>query len=81
MQKINRTITPAIEAALRRGKSVLLLGPRQVGKTTLLTKLPIDLSISLARPAIRQQYEQDKKKKQSIINQTNLPQPPQVPQA
>jgi uncharacterized protein len=59
MQKFNRTITPTIEAVLRRGKSVLLLGPRQVGKTTLLIGLPVDLTISLARPAIRQQYEQD----------------------
>lgn len=59
MQKICRTITPAIETAIKRGKSILLLGPRQVGKTTLLAELPIDLSISLARPAIRQQYEQN----------------------
>ncbi|MEI8054713.1 MAG: AAA family ATPase [bacterium] len=59
MQKINRSITSAIETALKRGKSVLLLGPRQVGKTTLLADLPVDLTVSLARPAIRQQYEQD----------------------
>jgi uncharacterized protein len=59
MQNINRTIRSAIETALKRGKSVLLLGPRQVGKTTLLKELPIDLSVSLARPAIRQQYEQN----------------------
>jgi predicted AAA+ superfamily ATPase len=59
MQKINRTIKLQIEKALKRGKSILLLGPRQTGKTTLLTKLPIDLTISLARPAIRQQYERD----------------------
>lgn len=59
MQKIIRTVIPAIESTLKRGKSVLLLGPRQVGKTTLLTKLPVDLTISLARPLIRQQYEKD----------------------
>lgn len=59
MLKINRSITPAIEAALKRGKSILLLGPRQVGKTTLLAELPIDISISLARPAVRQKYEKD----------------------
>lgn len=58
MNKINRTIKPAIEAALKRGKSILLLGPRQTGKTTLLTELPIDSVITLARPAIRLQYEQ-----------------------
>lgn len=59
MKKINRTILSAIKATLKRGKSVLLLGPRQVGKTTLLTDLPIDRTISLARPIIRQQYEQN----------------------
>jgi len=59
MEKINRTIKAAIEVALKRGKSVLLLGPRQVGKTTLLTELPVDLMISLVRPAIRQQYERN----------------------
>lgn len=59
MYKINRTIISAIHAALKRGKSVLLLGPKQVGKTTLLAELPIDCIISLARPFIRQQYEQN----------------------
>jgi len=59
MQKFNRNITPAIQVALKRDKSVLLLGPRQVGKTTLLRELPCDLAISLARPALRQQYERN----------------------
>jgi|WetSurMetagenome_2_1015567.scaffolds.fasta_scaffold472179_2 predicted AAA+ superfamily ATPase len=52
MPKIYRTLASAIEVALNRGKSVLLLGARQVGKTTLLTDFPIDHTISLARPAI-----------------------------
>src|SRR3990167_2897911 len=59
MVKISRLLKPAILSVIRRGKSVLLLGPRQVGKTTLLMDLPIDFKISLARPAIRQQYERD----------------------
>ena len=59
MKKLNRSITAAIKTTLKRGKSTLLLGPRQVGKTTLLTSLPTDLVISLARPAIRQRYEQN----------------------
>lgn len=37
----------------------MLLGPRQVGKTTLLSQLPLDLSLSLARPIVRQKYEVD----------------------
>lgn len=59
MHKIKRSIKPAIIAALKRGKSILLLGPRQVGKTTLLAELHIDRTITLARPAIRQQYEKN----------------------
>ncbi|MCK4608812.1 MAG: ATP-binding protein [Gammaproteobacteria bacterium] len=59
MEKIYRTIKQAINAATTRGKSVLLLGPRQVGKTTLISELAADINISLARPAVRQQYEKD----------------------
>lgn len=59
MENINRTARAQIESTLTRGKSILLLGPRQTGKTTLLTTLPVDLNISLARPALRQQYERN----------------------
>lgn len=59
MERISRQLKPDIEAVLDRGKSVLLLGPRQVGKTTLLDELDLDQRISLARPALRQKYEQN----------------------
>ncbi|MBN1684969.1 MAG: ATP-binding protein [Gammaproteobacteria bacterium] len=59
MKKINRIIKLSIEAALERGKSVLLLGPRQVGKTSLLNDIFTDLTITLARPATRLQYERN----------------------
>ena len=59
MEKIIRKILPQVQETLQRGKSVLLLGPRQVGKTTLLEDLALDLYLSLARPALRQQYERD----------------------
>ena len=59
MERISRQSFGRIEATLARGKSVLLLGPRQVGKTTLVEQLPTDMSITLASPAIRQQYERD----------------------
>ncbi|MCH9644859.1 MAG: AAA family ATPase [Gammaproteobacteria bacterium] len=59
MGNICRTITKSIRQVLGRGKSVLLLGPRQVGKTTLLTELPINLTLSLAKPSLRQQYEKN----------------------
>lgn len=59
MERISRKITSRIMSAIDRGKSILLLGPRQTGKTTLLTELPVEQTISLARPALRQQYEKD----------------------
>ncbi|MGZ3774259.1 MAG: ATP-binding protein [Pseudobdellovibrionaceae bacterium] len=48
-----------IEHALKRGKSVLVLGPRQVGKTTLLEQQKYDLSISLLIEKNRMKYERD----------------------
>ncbi len=59
MEKLSRSLKSAITTALQRNKSILLLGSRQVGKTTLLMELSIDRTITLARPAIRQQYEQN----------------------
>ncbi|MES2503469.1 MAG: ATP-binding protein [Myxococcota bacterium] len=56
---IQRQIYPQIERALARGKSILLLGARQVGKTTLIKAIPSDLSLSLIKPALRQRYEKD----------------------
>ena len=44
---------------LARGKSILLLGPRQTGKTTLLGGLKADLEIALVSPRARQRYERD----------------------
>jgi predicted AAA+ superfamily ATPase len=54
---LKRVITPKIEATLARGKSILLLGPRQTGKTTLVKKLKHDLYITLMHPAALQKYE------------------------
>ncbi len=56
---IKRLIEPQIYAALQRGKSILLLGARQTGKTTLISKIPVQFAISFINPAIRQRYEQD----------------------
>ena len=57
MEYIARGLEPPLRAALRRGKSVLLLGPRQTGKSTLLARLNGDLSISLVPPETRLRYE------------------------
>jgi predicted AAA+ superfamily ATPase len=46
-----------VRQALQRQKSVLLLGPRQTGKTTLLKPLQPDLLLNFLRPEVRQRYE------------------------
>lgn len=56
---ISRQIEKRFKKALDRGKSILLLGPRQTGKTTLVKNLNSDLYINLARPVTRQVYEKD----------------------
>jgi predicted AAA+ superfamily ATPase len=57
--QFTRQLQPALARHLARGKSILLLGPRQTGKTTLLGELDADLTVSLASPAVRQRYERD----------------------
>ena len=59
MKNIYRKLSSAIETHLERDKSILLLGPRQTGKTTLLDGIPADLKISLVSKRIRLQYEKD----------------------
>jgi len=54
---LKRDITSKIVAVLERGKSVLLLGPRQTGKTSLAKKIKYDRYISLMDPAVLQKYE------------------------
>ncbi|MCX6116067.1 MAG: AAA family ATPase [Proteobacteria bacterium] len=54
-----RNIKHYILASLARKKSVLMLGPRQAGKTTLLRQVEFDKSINLIVPSVRRQFEQD----------------------
>lgn len=54
---IERTVRERLEATLARGRSVLLLGPRQTGKTTLLERLRPDLLLDFMRPEVRLRYE------------------------
>lgn len=54
---IPRLCASAVERALARGKGVLLLGPRQTGKTTLLAGFEAALTLNLASPEVRQRYE------------------------
>lgn len=59
MKYISRKQEKNINDLIKRQKGVLLLGPRQTGKTTLINRLKHDLAISLVRPDIRQRYEKD----------------------
>jgi len=56
---ITRSVGPVLDHHLARGKSVLLLGARQTGKTTLLARLDAALRLSLVQPGVRQRYERD----------------------
>ena len=59
MEYIPRLAESSLRHHLSRGKSVLLLGPRQTGKTTLLDHLGFDISISFVLPSVRLRYEKD----------------------
>ena len=59
MRMYKRRIKKQIDHALERNKSVLLLGPRQTGKTTLLEEETYDISVSLLLEKNRIRYEQD----------------------
>lgn len=60
MTYIPRLIETNIRQALDRAKSVLLLGARQTGKTTLIQhQIHPDISYSFARANVRQRYEQN----------------------
>jgi len=59
MNYIKRFLKPSLEKALQRHKSILLLGPRQTGKTTLIQQIKNDYFISLVQPVVRQKYEKN----------------------
>ena len=60
MTIIERELTPVINMHLARGKSILLLGPRQVGKTTFVQHaIKPDIQLSFANAEIRMQFEKN----------------------
>lgn len=59
MQYIERTFQKTLSYHIDNKKSVLLLGPRQTGKTTLIDQLKPDFKISLVLPRERQRYEKN----------------------
>lgn len=59
MEYIKRLLEAPLRKHLARGKSILLLGPRQTGKSTLLSSVPSHLTRSFLLPPVRQRYERD----------------------
>src|ERR1700722_1721417 len=60
MSYILRKINEPIKHALKRGKSILLLGPRQTGKTTFLNhQIKPDIQFSLAEVETRLRFEKN----------------------
>ena len=57
MNYINRLLEDKIRHTIERDKSVLILGARQTGKTTLTNRFKSSLSISFIQPDVRQRYE------------------------
>ena len=56
---IERKVEKEMLREIQRGKSILLLGPRQTGKTTLLNRLSKDLFVTFLLPGVRQKYERE----------------------
>ncbi|MGZ3774992.1 MAG: ATP-binding protein [Pseudobdellovibrionaceae bacterium] len=54
---IKREIHKQIQVQLKKGKSLLILGPRQVGKTTFVKSLKFDMELNLATRQERLKYE------------------------
>lgn len=59
MNYIQRVVEEQLQETLARGRSVLLLGARQTGKTTLIRRLAADMTLSLVQPDVRQGYERN----------------------
>ncbi len=78
MTYIKRLLEPHAIKALARGKSILLLGPRQTGKTTFVREgLRPDVEISFVQTSARLRYEKDPRlleyEIQSIVKQRAKP--------
>lgn len=55
--QLKRLLAKQIEQHLARGKSILLLGPRQTGKTTLINQFKPRLAINFMAVELRLRYE------------------------
>lgn len=59
MTYLKRTIAPRLQATLDRDKNVLLLGPRQTGKTTLTDHIQANRTVTFVDPRERLRYEKN----------------------
>lgn len=59
MRLLPRLLEKEMVAVLAQGKSILLLGPRQTGKTTLINRIPAEKRFTLANPRDRIRYEKE----------------------
>lgn len=66
---IQREIAPLLHHEIKRGKSILLLGPRQTGKSTLISSVETDLTFSLVNPNDRLEFEKDPSKLQHQVEE------------
>ncbi len=62
-----RQLEALLKQQVKKGKSVLLLGPRQVGKTTLCRILRFDLEINLASMSERLKFEKDPERLERLV--------------
>lgn len=65
-----RQIEASIRKQIAKGKSVLLLGPRQVGKTTLCQQFNFDLKLNLASIKEKLMYEKDPQRLEKIVGES-----------
>ncbi len=62
-----RQLTQSIKNQIAKGKSVLLLGPRQVGKTTLCHQFKFDLEINLASIKEKHLFEKNPERLEQLV--------------
>lgn len=80
MNYIHRELEVSIKQSLQRGKSVLLLGARQTGKSTLIQhQLQPDLSLSLADLNIQLAFEKQPERLMQEVGALNITAPHRLP--
>lgn len=60
-----------IKKQIAKGKSILLLGPRQVGKTTLCKQFKFDLEINLASVKEKLVFEKDPQRLEKLVDESS----------